>query len=286
MNSRTRGTERIFLGVYTACALILLSLPINPWVAALKTVLIYCFLPPPYSAARAAGHFSEIPSNFARLLRVDQENQRLARESMDHEVAESQRKALIEENERLKSLLGIRPSLPWRHSWAKVVGRDMKGWNSLVWIDRGSDQGAAFNAPVLGTAQGKVGVLGRVVEVLPDASKVLLMSDELSALTVVVGEGRWEGLLEGSPSAFKVRYLPVAAKIGVGDEVWTSPSSLTFPPGILVGKVEKILPVDSYLPYREIQVRPAVHPGQVSHVLVLSPHKAVVPEERQGGLSP
>jgi cell shape-determining protein MreC len=68
-----------------------------------------------------------------------------------------------------------------------------------------------------------------------------------------------------------MNYLPVDAELQVGDEVHTSPTSASFPPGLPVGRVSRILPRNAFLAFQSVEVECAVAAGKLKEVMVLVP---------------
>lgn len=266
---RDSRLANILLAAYAVFSLLALSLPAGPWVLAGKRLLAYAVLPSAARGAAAVDALSAVPSNWGALVRADLENRDLREKLAKAQLDETEANAVLAENASLRAVLGVRPRVPWRFVTARVIERDPATWFSSVVVDQGEAAGVRPGAAVFALAGDRLAAAGRVVETTTDTARVLLLSDELSAAAAAIEPAGWEGLVEGEGgSELRMSYIPFDALPRVGDEVATSATSVTFPPGVLIGTVSRVLEVDPHLPYRSVEVRPAVHPAQVSWVMI------------------
>lgn len=142
------------------------------------------------------------------------------------------------QNQQLKDLLDYRAAQKNRPMIvAPVIGRSADLWWQQITLGRGSNEGIEVNFVV--TAPG--GLVGRVIVVTPNTSRVLLISDLTSQVGVTVSRSRYTGLLKGQSSTRAVmQFFDKVPDVRPGDFVATSPYSQIFPAGIPVGRVEKI----------------------------------------------
>jgi rod shape-determining protein MreC len=125
-----------------------------------------------------------------------------------------------------------------------LLTRDPASWFKGFKVDAGQDEGLRKGAGVL-TAYG---VVGRLVQVGEDSSLVQLISDPECRLAArltraniqcaVVGDGRGGVLLQ---------HLGGQDDVRVGDKVETGTGSLSFPSGVPIGTVTRILRLDGGL---------------------------------------
>ena len=122
----------------------------------------------------------------------------------------------------------------------------------------------------LAHAGGKLVVLGRIAEVSERTSKVLLVTDEFSSVAARLSSGTVEGLVQGQGTErMRMNYLHSEATVTPGDEVLTSATSATFPPGLLIGRVAKGYARDPFLTFQSAEVRPGFDPASVKEVMIL-----------------
>ncbi|MBI5594990.1 MAG: rod shape-determining protein MreC [Elusimicrobia bacterium] len=271
MNRDTRTANWLLLA-FSAFAILLLSLPTTATVAQFRAVLSYLLEPLPYHGDQLTARLEGIPAGAARMIESDVELLDARRALKEAELLKSDFAALRAENARLTAALGLQPPAGRVVRWARVMERDPQNWYRSILIDAGEQEGIPLNAPVLGLHDGVLGVVGRVVEVNPRTSKVLLLSDELSALAAFIPGSGWEGLVQGQGTMrLKMNYLPVDAEFRVGDEVHSSPTSASFPPGLLVGRISKVFARDPFLAFQSVEIERAVPAGKIKEVMVLAP---------------
>lgn len=146
---------------------------------------------------------------------------------------------LESQNQQLKELLGyVKPQSGQAQAIAApVVGRSADHWWQQVTLGRGSSSGIAVNFIV--TAPG--GVVGRIISVTPNTSRVLLISDRTSSVGVTISRSRQMGFLRGQSTSLAVmQFFDKVPDVRRGDVVATSPYSQIFPSGLPVGRVESI----------------------------------------------
>lgn len=174
---------------------------------------------------------------------------------------------LERENAELRALLAIADRTELDTIAARVVALAPSNFEWTITIDVGSDDGVERDMPVI---DGN-GLVGRVIQVTGEASRVLLAIDpSFSAAARSARDGE-VGVLDGrggDPMDF--RLLDPAAVVEVGDAVTTSSyQGGVFPAGIPIGTVSQVAEGGSPLT-REVQVNPYVDFTRLQHVLVVS----------------
>lgn len=271
MNRDTRAANYLLLA-FSAVALTLLILPTTGKVRQARALAAYVVEPLPYHGDRLAARLEGVPEGAARLIRGDVELLEARRLLQEAELLKAELAALKADNGRLAAAAGVKPQAGRGVRWARVMERDPQNWYRSVMIDAGQEQGIPLNAPVVGIEGSTLGVVGRVTEVNPRTAKVLLLSDELSAVAAYLPSQGWEGLVSGQGTALlAMKYLPVDAKFTVGDEVYTSPTSASFPPGLPIGRVSRVFERDAFLAYQTVEVERSVETSKLKEVLVLVP---------------
>jgi rod shape-determining protein MreC len=269
MQRETRIAHYV-VGVLTALSLVLLSLPLSSPVRAFKACASYVFDPISYHGERGSQKLAEAPSRMRELLSADIENRRLQDELRRLSWLQSTVDGLSLENERLRAALGLKTP-PGRHPiWAHVMERDPQHWYGSVGVDAGEDRGVSLNDPVLGRKGDVVVAVGRVVEVRPKTSTVLLLTDQRSAAAAYLSSGTLEGLVQGQDVPhLRMNYVNSEARLVPDDTVYTSPTSATFPPDVLIGRVARVYPRDPFLAFQSVEVAPALDAAALQEVLIL-----------------
>ena len=120
---------------------------------------------------------------------------------------------------------------------ASVIGLDFTGWQKIISINKGKDDGVEKNM----AAVAPDGVIGRVLKVYSNASQVLLVTDYSSSIDAVIQRSRVRGIVSGRGSdGLILRFVANDGDVIEGDTVVTSGLSGIFPKGQIVGKVEKV----------------------------------------------
>ncbi|HMO44968.1 MAG TPA: rod shape-determining protein MreC [Rubrivivax sp.] len=175
---------------------------------------------------------------------------------------------LEHENERLRQLLELRPSLQVRSLAAEVLYEAADPFSRKLFIDRGATQGVVLGAPVIGPD----GVLGQVTRVFPLSSQVTLLIDKDAAIPVLNTRTLARSAAFGGAGggAMELRFMAANADVRVGDELATSGVDGVYPPGLPVAKVTAV-ERRAESGFARILLAPDASADGVRHVLVLEP---------------
>jgi rod shape-determining protein MreC len=272
MQRETRIAHYV-VGSLTALSLVLLSLPLSSPVRSFKACASYIFDPLSYEGERGYQKLAQAPSRARELLSADIENRRLGEALRRMSWVKSSVESLSVENDRLRRALGLKTP-PGRHPvWAHVMVRDPLHWYGSVAIDAGADRGLSLNDPVLGLQGDSVVAVGRIVEIRPSGSTVMLLTDQRSAAAAYLSSGTLEGLVQGQDAPhLRMNYINTEAHIVAADAVYTSPTSATFPPDVLIGRVAQVYPRDPFLAFQAVEISPALASAALQEVLILRAH--------------
>lgn len=143
---------------------------------------------------------------------------------------------LESQNQRLKQLLDYSEA-QGKGIVAPVIGRSADHWWQQITLGRGSRDGIQVGDVVSGTG----GLVGRVIQVTPNTSRVLLITDPTSQVGVTVSRSRVMGVLRGqSGNRAMMQFFEKVPEVRPGDTVVTSAISQLFPEGLPVGQVESV----------------------------------------------
>ncbi|MDR1677108.1 MAG: rod shape-determining protein MreC [Deltaproteobacteria bacterium] len=211
-----------------------------------------------------AGWVEDVWLNYFQLISVKEENDSLKK------MVERQNRQIVQltevrsANERLRKLLNFKASADGQYLGAKIVAWDPGPWYQSMVINVGSIDGVLVNAPVATD----VGLVGRVVEVTPHFSKVLLITDPGSGLDAFIQRNRVHGVISGSGVAqMSLDYVRKAEDVRPGDLVVTSGLDGVFPAGLAVGSVT-LVDKKSLGLFLEAQINPSVDLNSLEEVLV------------------
>jgi rod shape-determining protein MreC len=267
---RAKKNPRLLLVVLVILHLILISLnrvPGQPNIRYLQVVIMAGATPLQWLASHAVSSVKSVWSGYFDLRGAKTENESLKAHNsqLESQVIELREKAkLFEQIEALNRS----PALSsYRRVNALVIGRDPENWFKTVIIDRGSIAGIEKDQPVV-TADGLV---GRVINVSPISSRVLLITDErhgAGAIVAQTAENRLVGILKGkNHSLCELRPLSEGSKLENGEQVITSGQDQLYPRGLLIGRV-KNLTGSGVIP-QAIDVEPAAALQKLETVAVL-----------------
>jgi rod shape-determining protein MreC len=149
-----------------------------------------------------------------------------------------QRLAELEsQNQQLQELLGYTQKRPGDGIVAPVIGRSADHWWQQVILGRGRRDGIQVGA----IAAGNGGIVGRVVQVTENSSRVLLISDPSSQVGVTISRSRYMGFTRGqAANRVIMQFVDKVPDVRPGDTVATSSYSRLFPAGLPVGIVESV----------------------------------------------
>ncbi len=166
---------------------------------------------------------------------------------------------------RLEKLLSFKEASDYETITAQVIGRDATNWTKTIIINRGKIHGLSRDMPVITHA----GVVGRIIETTPYASKVLLISDYRSAVDGMVQRSRAPGIYVAKGNGLgELRYLPAHSDVKLGDVFISSGLGGVFPKGLVVGDVTRVEEKQKGL-FKEAQVKPRVDLPRLEEVLVI-----------------
>ena len=122
---------------------------------------------------------------------------------------------------------------------AKVVNNSVYSENNYITIQKGSKDGVTTDMAVIGPK----GIVGHIVSVSKNYSVAMSLLNHNSRVSVMlkgkpfIGIVDWDGV---NPTEILLHNVPKNIKINKGDSVITSNLSESFPPGLMVGRADRI----------------------------------------------
>lgn len=164
------------------------------------------------------------------------ENRRLKAELAEMRQWRDRALDLQDQNQRFKSLMGLRTDPPIPMAAARMVSDSRGPFANTRLADAGSERGIVVGNPVLNER----GLIGRVVGVAGGVSRVLLLTDIASRTPVMIDRTNARAILtgDGGPNP-KLDYLRGVDPIQQGDRVVTSGDGGVVPRGLPVGAAVK-----------------------------------------------
>jgi rod shape-determining protein MreC len=166
---------------------------------------------------------------------------------------------------RLQALLGFKEQFISQTMAAQVIGGSGSESSLSVFIDKGENDHLKRDMAVI-TADG---IVGKVLNVYPSTSQVLLINDQSSGVGAILDKTRLQGIVRGTPSGEVVLEKVMSDEnVPVGEQVLTSGGDGIFPKGLLIGKVTKASQGSDL--FLNIRVRPAADLSKLEEVLVVT----------------
>jgi rod shape-determining protein MreC len=145
---------------------------------------------------------------------------------------------VVAQNARLKGLLDAQKNLGLSVQFARLIDIDLDPFRHRIVLDVGANQQVAVGQPVIDAH----GVMGQIVEVLPNTSVAMLITDPTHAIPVVVERSGVRTIAYGSRALDELNLpnVPISADVKVGDKLLTSGLGGRFPAGFPVGEVIQV----------------------------------------------
>lgn len=213
-------------------------------------------------------------SGYIGLRHTHAENQRLQGEVDRLQLRNRELESQAAEAQRLAVLLnfheshGETPMLA-----AQVIGASADPSSHTLFINRGERDHVRRNLPVITPD----GVVGKIVEVFPSSSQVLLINDRESGVGALIASSRTHGVVKGigDPEP-RMDYVVNDEKVQPGDSILSSGDDRIFPKGLLIGTVTDVAPGT---PFQVIRVKPATRLDRLEDVIVLLSQQELAPKK-------
>jgi rod shape-determining protein MreC len=207
---------------------------------------------------------SNLWHNYFFLRGVRAENRQLKQQIEQMRLEQVRLSEDAEQAHRLQHLLAFREQFIAKTVAAQVIGSGGSDLSRIIYIDKGGNDGVKRDFAVI-TANG---IVGKVLEVFPNVSQVLLINDQTSGVWAMLEKSRLQGVLKGTPDGEVVLQRVMSdEKVAVGDTVLSSGGDRIFPKGLPVGTVSKVSPGREM--FLNIQVKPAADLSRLEEVLVV-----------------
>jgi rod shape-determining protein MreC len=175
---------------------------------------------------------------------------------------------------RLEGLLDLKRQVALPVIGARIIAYDPSLWSRSAILNQGKAQGVKDGLPVLAPQ----GIVGRIVGVYPEYSKVMLIVDRKSSADAMVQRTRIRGMLKGKGgNRCTLEFVPKSADVQVGDLVLASGLVGLYPKGLVFGKVTAANKKNPGV-FQEIEVTPNVDLSTLEEVLVVKVANLAFPE--------
>ena len=203
--------------------------------------------------------------NYFFLVNLKKENSFLKDYIKKLETENMLQNELVIENKRLRELLSFKENFSYKVLPAEIIGRDPSTWFKTIILDKGTESGVMPGSGIITPN----GIVGRVISVISNTSKVLLITDVNSAVDAVIKRTRARGIVEGySENICKLSYVLKTEEIIIGDTIVSSGLNGIFPNGVVIGTVSGITN-DKHGFFQFVKVKPSVDFSKLNEVLIV-----------------
>ena len=219
---------------------------------------------------------SNLWHNYVYLRGVRQENRELQDKIQHLQLEQVRLRQDAEQARRLQALLGFKEQFIDKTTAAQVIGSSGSEQSRTVYLDKGSNEEIRQGMAVISSE----GIVGKVIQVFPRTSQVLLINDQTSGVGTILEQSRLQGVLKGKASGQLVLdKIMTEEDVKLGDRVLTSGGDQIFPKGLPVGTVADIKRGGEFL---QVTVKPAAALNHLEEVLVITKKQEREPELAAG----
>lgn len=216
----------------------------------------------------STGHFFRNGwHNYADLRGIRKQNRELQDEVTRLQMEQVRLKQDADQARRLQVLLDFKEKFISKTVAAQVIATSGTEQSRLITIDKGSNDHIKPDMPVITPD----GIVGKIKEVLPLSSQVLLINDHDSGAGVILEQSRLQGIVKGtSLGELQVTGIMSDETVEPGEHVITSGGDRIYPKGYSVGTVTASTPDHDNDPFLVIKIKPAADLNRLEEVLVIT----------------
>lgn len=231
-------------------------------------------LPLQTAASSASEFLAGGLDRYVWLVGVERENQRLDAEAARLRMENFFLQQKVVRFEGRQELEAYRTSLRSETLPASVVAHSPSRSVREIFVNRGRSHGVRPGMAVV-TSEG---IVGKVEDVYPWSSMVLLITDAEAGAAVMLSRSGGLAVLRGTGAlACRLEHVGPHVRVSVGELVYTSGTDGVYPLGLPVGRVTK---VEVGVDVQDIRLEPFAALDRLGEVLVLLKERlGVLPEE-------
>jgi rod shape-determining protein MreC len=187
--------------------------------------------------------------------------------------------ALRSENDDLRRVAGLGSRLQWGFVPAEALNSSQPSGDVIttLTLTAGSNAGVQQYSPVVAPD----GLVGTIKKADPTISIAILYTDPDFRASAMSADGTAFGIIYPHPAGvggsdsymLELRGVPTRVTLKPGAAVYTSGLGGTFPRGIAIGTIVRVLKTPEDVWTRTYLVQPSVAPSKVTTVLILTPQR-------------
>jgi rod shape-determining protein MreC len=215
----------------------------------------------------STGHFFRDGwHNYADLRGVRKQNRDLQSEVARLQMEQVHLKQDADQARRLQVLLDFKEKFVSRTVAAQVIGTSGTEQSRVIIIDKGSHDGLKPDMAVITPD----GIVGKVKDVFPISSQVLLINDHDSGAGVILEHSRLQSIVKGTPLGELQIDIMSDEKVEPGEHLITSGGDRIYPKGFAVGTVIGSTPDKDSDSGVVIKIKPAADLNRLEEVMVIT----------------
>ena len=224
------------------------------------------------AAAAISGGMGEVWEKYTNIDAIMEQNEQLEAENAELRQQMVDYDRIKAENEAYKALANIqKKNSDATYVSGFVIGRDPLDEFGGFTLDKGTADGVAVNNAVISD---KGYLLGMVVEADATSCKVMTILHPSFNAAGVVSRTRENGIINGSTTyaadgLCTLTNLERTTETHAGDQIITTGLGGVFPPDLLVGRVQEVVPEASGKSSIAV-VKPGEDPRTVKHVFIVT----------------
>jgi rod shape-determining protein MreC len=199
------------------------------------------------------------------------ENIQLKSQLIHAQAKLQQQDYILAQNARLQGILSTTEPEQFDLNLAQVIGTDTNLLRQIVMLNKGAQDGVQVGQTVID----EKGILGQIINVYPNTSRLLLITDEQQSVAVTVKRTGQRAIVtgQGIPTSLSLDYVFKTSDVRVGDELVSSGLGGRIPAGYRVGRIAHIKEVQADN-FKSIEVTPAANFIDNAYVLILQDKRA------------
>ncbi|WP_367105707.1 rod shape-determining protein MreC [uncultured Psychrobacter sp.] len=200
------------------------------------------------------------------------ENIRLESQLIHAQAKLQQQDYILAQNARLQGILSTTKPDLFDLNLAQVIGTDTNLLKQIVVLNKGAKDGVQVGQTVID----ENGILGQIINVYPNTSRLLLITDEQQSVAVTIKRTGQRAIVTGAgtPTSLHLNYVFKTSDVRVGDELVSSGLGGRIPAGYQVGRIARIQDTQADN-FRSIEVTPAANFVDNAYVLILQDKTAL-----------
>jgi rod shape-determining protein MreC len=261
--NRFRNLTVLLLAILAQLVLLAYQVKSNGEVRLIRVWAVTAVTPLARAIEASRSGFAHFLTDYFVLLDVREDNKRMKTELDRVQMENQYLRTELNTADRARSLAIFQQRSPSKTVAAHIIGNTTTSGAKVVIVDRGASSGVEKGMAVITPD----GIVGKVVDVYPIASFVMLITDPTFAAGVISQKNRVHGTLKGQGhSTVMIDYVQNEEKLDEGEWFYTSGDDRIFPKGLPVGEATV---VRAGRTHKEIYVTPSGFQSGLEEVLIV-----------------